>query len=93
MHDAPATLAEAANPMVPKGTESARMAPSKTHGRNLPARTGKATGIADKSDEKVSKLTLLFYALTVPFRLALVFVCAVALILGICILSVCGGER
>ena len=93
MHDAPSTLAEAANPMVPKGTKGARMAPSKTHGKNLPARTGKASGIADKGDEKVSKLTLLFYALTVPFRLAIVFVCAVALITGICVMSVFGGER
>jgi len=93
MHDAPATLAEAANPMVPNGTEGARMAPSKAHGRNLPARTGKATGTTHKGNEKMSKATLFWYTLTVPLRLALVFVCAVVLIGGICVLSCCGGER
>ena len=41
----------------------------------------------------MSKATLFWYALTVPLRLALVFVCAVVLIGGICILSCCGGER
>ena len=41
----------------------------------------------------MSKATLFWYALTVPFRLAIVFACAVVLIGGICILSVCGGER
>ena len=41
----------------------------------------------------MSKATYLWYALTVPFRLALVFVCAVVLIGGICILSCCVGER
>lgn len=41
----------------------------------------------------MNKLQIAWYALTVPFRLALVFVCAVVLIGGICILSCCGGER
>lgn len=34
-----------------------------------------------------------WYVLTVPFRLALVFVCAVVLITGICVLQVFGGDR
>lgn len=41
----------------------------------------------------MSKAELIWYALTVPLRLALVFVCAVVLIGGICFLSVFGGER
>lgn len=41
----------------------------------------------------MSKATLFWYALTVPFRLAIVFACAVALITGICVMSVFGGER
>ena len=60
---------------------------------NRQAPTGGNAGTSHKGDEKVSKLTLLFYALTVPFRLALVFVCAVVLIGGICVMSCFGGER
>ena len=41
----------------------------------------------------MNKLQIAWYTLTVPLRLALVFVCAVTLITGICILSVFGGER
>jgi len=41
----------------------------------------------------MNKLQFAWYALTVPFRLAIVFVCAVALITGICVMSVFGGER
>lgn len=41
----------------------------------------------------MSKATYIWYALTVPFRLFLVFVCALVLIGGICALSVFGGDR
>ena len=41
----------------------------------------------------MSKLQIAWYALTVPFRLALVFVCAVGLIVGICVMSCAGGDR
>ncbi len=34
-----------------------------------------------------------WYALTVPLRLVVIFVCAVVLVAGICLLSVCGGDR
>lgn len=60
---------------------------------NRQAPTGGNAGTSHKGDEKVSKATLLWYALTVPLRLALVFVCAMVLIGGICVLSCCGGER
>jgi hypothetical protein len=41
----------------------------------------------------MSKLQIAWYALTVPLRLALVFVCAVVLIAGICVMSCAGGDR
>jgi hypothetical protein len=41
----------------------------------------------------MSKATLFWYALTVPFRLAIVFACAVVLIGGICVMSCFGGDR
>lgn len=44
-------------------------------------------------NEKVSAAVYAWYALTVPFRLFLVFVCALVLIGGICALSVFGGDR
>lgn len=34
-----------------------------------------------------------WYALNFPIRLALVFICAVVLVTGICVLSCVGGER
>lgn len=47
----------------------------------------------DKGNEKVNAATYLWYALTVPFRLFVVFACAVILVTGICVLSVFGGDR
>jgi len=41
----------------------------------------------------MSKADLILYALTLPLRLALFFVCAVGLIVGICVMSCAGGER
>lgn len=34
-----------------------------------------------------------WYALTLPLRVVVIFVCAVVLVTGICILSCVGGER
>lgn len=56
-------------------------------------RAGADAGAAHKGNEKMSKLQIAWYALTVPLRLALVFVCAVVLIAGICVMSCAGGDR
>ena len=60
---------------------------------NRPVRAGADAGTSHESNEKMSKLQIAWYALTVPLRLALVFVCAVVLIAGICVMSCAGGER
>ncbi len=60
---------------------------------NRPLRAGTDAGTSHKGNEKMSKAELIWYALTVPLRLALVFVCAVVLIAGICLMSCAGGER
>lgn len=60
---------------------------------NRPVRAGADAGTSHESNEKMSKLQIAWYALTVPLRLALVFVCAVVLIAGICVMSCAGGDR
>ena len=75
------------------GGQSLRLGSVEAVRGNRPFRAGSDARMADAGDEKVSKATLIWYALTVPFRLCLVFACAVTLIAGICFLSVCGGER
>lgn len=35
----------------------------------------------------------ILYALTIPIRVLVIFVCAVALVTGICLLQVFGGEK
>ena len=60
---------------------------------NRPVRAGADAGTSHESNENMSKPQIAWYALTVPLRLALVFVCAVVLIAGICVMSCAGGDR
>lgn len=60
---------------------------------NRPVRAGADAGTSHESNEKMSKADLILYALTLPLRLALFFVCAVGLIVGICVMSCAGGDR
>lgn len=93
MHD---TLSSP-NPCAPGGDgqagQSLRMVSFEAVRGNRPLRAGTDAGTSHKGNEKMSKLQIAWYALTVPLRLALVFVCAVVLIAGICVMSCAGGER
>ena len=85
------------NPCAPGGDgqagQSLRMVSFEAVRGTGPVRAGADAGTSHESNEKMSKADLILYALTLPLRLALFFVCAVGLIVGICVMSCAGGER
>ena len=93
MHD---TLSSP-NPCAPNSDgqagQSLRMVSFEAIRGNRPVRAGADAGTSHESNEKMSKADLILYALTLPLRLALFFVCAVGLIVGICVMSCAGGDR
>ena len=85
------------NPCAPGGDgqagQSLRMVSFEAVRGTGQVRAGADAGAAHKGNEKMSKADLILYALTLPLRLALFFVCAVGLIVGICVMSCAGGDR
>lgn len=61
--------------------------------RDGQVRACRHAAVADQIHERPGPLTMAWYVLTVPLRLLAVFVCAVVLVTGICILSCLDGDK